>query len=74
MIKNRLPFQGSRDRLGVKITQASKTAVVGLAQDNMVKYFYLQQLTCADKVAGDSDVRLGRSRFATRMIVANDNC
>jgi len=35
----------------------------------MVEDFNLEELAGADEIAGDADVRLGRGRFAARMVV-----
>src|SRR5882762_9193564 len=57
-----------------KITKTSKTAVAGMADDNVVENFDFQKLTRSDEIAGDLDIRLGWSRITARMIVANDDC
>jgi hypothetical protein len=43
--------------------------MVGISNDDMVENFDFQQLTCADEIVCDFNVRLGWSRLATRMVV-----
>lgn len=45
-----------------------------IADHDVVKNLDLEKLSRSNEIAGDFDVRLGWSRIAARMIVANDNC
>ena len=56
-----------------KITKTSKTAVAGMAHDNVVENFDFQKLTRSNEVASDLDVRFGRRGVAARMVVRNDD-
>ena len=74
MIKNRLPFKGSRDRLIIKIAKISKADVAGVSDDNVVENFDFQKLARSDEITSNFDVCLGWGRIAARMIVTNDDC
>ncbi len=43
--------------------------MVGISNDDVVEDFDFEKLAGSDEIAGDFDVRLGRSWFAARMIV-----
>lgn len=72
--KNGLLFSGSRDELVIEVAKISKTDVAGVSNNDVVENFDFQKLTRPDEIAGDFDVRLGWSRIAARMIVADDDC
>jgi hypothetical protein len=46
--------------------------MIAIANDHMVNHINFEQLTAANEVAGDFNVRFGRLRFSARMIV-HDN-
>lgn len=48
---------GSRKRLAVEEPEIAKAGVVGIAHDDVVEDFDLEQLTCSNEVTGDLDVR-----------------
>ena len=48
--------------------------MVGISNYNVVENFDFKKLTGSDEVAGDFDVRFGRSWFTARMIVRDDDC
>jgi len=43
--------------------------LVGISNDDVVEDFDFEKLAGSDEIAGDFDVRLGRSWFTARMIV-----
>ena len=53
----------------IKITHGSKGAVAGVADDDVVDHFQLQQLPCPDEVPSDPDVCLRRLDLARRVVV-----
>ncbi len=46
--------------------------MVRISHDDVIEDFDFQKLTGSDEVASNLDVRFGRSRFTTRMIVLCD--
>ncbi len=68
------PINGSHVQLAIKIAKTSKTAVAGIANDDVIENFDFEKLARSNEVAGDFDVGLGWSRLTARMIVRDDDC
>ena len=68
------PTIGSHVQLAIKIAKTSKTAVAGIAYDNVIENFDFEKLTRSNEVTSDFDVGLGRCCFTARMIVRDDDC
>lgn len=58
---------------GVEIAKGPERRVVGMSDHDVIENFDFQKLTRPDKITGNSDVRLGRSRIAAWMIVRDDD-
>ena len=59
--KSGLRSFGSRDRLGEEIPHGTQRRMVRISNDDVVEDFDFKKLTGSNEVAGDVDVRLGRS-------------
>ena len=57
------------NRSAIEESQFSKTGMFAMPHDHVVKNLDLEELAGADEVAGDADVRLGRSRLPTGVVV-----
>ena len=68
------PIIGSHVSLAIKIAKTSKTAVAGIAYDDVIENFDFEKLARSNEVTGDFDVGLGWSRLTARMIVRDDDC
>lgn len=66
-----LHFEENRDRLAIEIAKTAKTAVVGIANDDVVKDFDFEKLASSNEITGDFDVGFGRIGLSARMVMRN---
>ena len=72
--KKMASFSGGRERLAIKEPETTKTAMVGISNDDVIEDFDFEKLTGSDEIASNFDVRLGRSGITAGMVVGDNNC